>query len=170
MNTIDFVRSAVQDIQRGFQTELEPLTQDQIIYRPTTEANTIAFLAWHMTNSWDGFAHRAVLNKPLLWTADGWMEKFAFKEGMSSGNMTPEQIGAFNPTKDLLFSYSQRVHQVLMEALGTLTEADLDKAPNPERPTMTFGRNVSNLVLGHAFWHLGDIRFLKGMQGMPWGR
>lgn len=57
-----------------------------------------------------------------------------------------------------------------MEALSTLTEADLDKAPNPERPTMTLGRSLSNLVLGHAFWHLGDIRFLKGMQGMPWGR
>src|SRR5688572_21275655 len=108
VNTIDFVKVAVQDIHRGFQSEVEPLTQDQIIYRPTNEANTIAFLLWHASSAWEGFANRTILNKPTLWASEGWMDKMGMKEGMTSGNMTPEQIGAFQPPKELLLDYNKR--------------------------------------------------------------
>ena len=170
MNAVELVKIAVEDLHRGFQSEVAPLTPEQIVYRPNKEANTIAFLLWHFSQSEDNFVHRQVQHQAPLWEQEQWHQRLGLQPGDSGATLNAEQIGAFSPVKEELLAYNQRVLEAARAAISSLSDSDLDRLPNPERPQMPLGRGVANLILGHGFWHLGEIRFLKGLQGMPFGR
>ena len=167
MDAVQFVRMAVEDIHRGFSFEVEPLTLEQMLYRPTDKTNTIAFLLWHAARSEDVYIHRHIQGEAPLWEIEGWHERFGLDAGEGGTGFTDKQVGAFRPPKEDLMAYCQRVWEIVPGMLSELTEQDLDKVPNPDRPKMNIGRMLGNFVLGHSFWHLGDIRFLKGLQGLP---
>ena len=69
-----------------------------------------------------------------------------------------------------LTTYAERVIQSTEDYLKSLDDAKLDYAPNPERPRWTIGMMVRNFILAHGWWHLGEIKYIKGMQGMPAAR
>ena len=167
MDATQLITTMLEDLQRGFRREVEPLTQEQFVARPTPEANTVAFVLWHVTRTEDNIVHGQVTSGTPLWVAEGWHDRLGLEPDEGGTGFTAEQVGAFQPRKEDLIAYCERVWEVAPGLLSTLTEEDLDRAPNPDRPHMTLGRSLANFMLGHGFWHLGDIRFIKGLQGMP---
>ncbi|MBI2886170.1 MAG: DinB family protein [Chloroflexi bacterium] len=170
MNVIQFILMTMEDLHRGFRSEVELLTPDQIYYRPTAEANSIALVLWHAAMTEDGLAQRVAHSEGSIWEREEWHQRLGVGPKDSLGSFTTEQLGTFRPAKEELLLYCQKVWDTTPGLLGSLTEADLDHVPNPERARMTVGRTIANILIGHCFWHLGDIRFLKGLQGMPFGR
>lgn len=170
MNAVQFILMTVEDIHRGFQTEVQALTEEQMIFRPASEANSIALVLWHAAQTEDNLVRRQVAGQVPLWEREEWHRRLGVQPKDNLGSFNAEQLAAFRPAKEELLAYCQRVWEATPALLSALTETDLDKVPNPERPRMTLGRSLANILLGHCFWHLGDIRFLKGLQGMPFGR
>ena len=170
MDASQFIRTMYTDLIRGFRAEVESLTPEEMYFRPTDDANSIAFILWHSTRSQDTNVHSLVKGIPSLWESEGWHQRFGLSAKDGGTGFNGEQVGAFRPEKEELLAYCHRVWEVVPGILDDLTEAHLDSAPNQERPTMTVGRSLANFALGHGFWHLGDIRFLKGLQGQPFGR
>ena len=167
MNAIQFIRSAVEDLHKGFRVEVEPLTLEQMLYKPLDKANTIAFLLWHSTRSEDVYIHQRIGGGLPLWETEGWHQRFGLDASQGGTGFTDEQVENFTPSKEDLLAYCERVWEIIPITLSQLTDEDLDKTPNPERPNMNTGRMIANFILGHSFWHLGEIRFLKGLQGQP---
>lgn len=170
MDASQFIRIMYADLVRGVRSEVEALTQEEMYFRPTEDANSIAFVLWHSTRGQDTNAHRLVKGTPSLWESEGWHQRFGLSPQDGGTGFSGEQVGAFRPDKDELLAYCRRVWEEVPAILEGLTDADLDRVPNPDRPTMTVGRSLANFALGHGFWHLGDVRFLKGLQGQPFGR
>ena len=78
MNAINFIDSAIFEVNRSFVNEVEPLTEKQMFFRPTTEANSISFLIWHFPRVEDNVFHRisTVDGTESVWQRDKWYEKF----------------------------------------------------------------------------------------------
>jgi hypothetical protein len=64
-------------------------------------------------------------------------------------------------------AYAESVSRNTQEYLKTLDDAKLDFAPDPSRPRRAIGTLLRNFLLAHGWWHLGEIKYIKGLQGMP---
>ena len=72
--------------------------------------------------------------------------------------------------KELQVTYMESVRESVQDSLSNMTDNDLDRPLSPDNPRLTVGRQIQSIVVGHGFFHLGEIRFLKGLQGMPFPR
>lgn len=171
MNSIQFIQMALDELHRSLRAEARELTQEQLTYRPTPEANTIAFLLWHFMRTEDNVIHRSVREPgPSVWEAGTWYERFGLSPTDNGTGFTAGQVGAFSPAKDDLVAYVRAAWEASDAAVAALSEADLDRALDPERPQRTVGQVIQSIIVGHGYYHLGEIRFLKGLQGMPFPR
>lgn len=170
MNGPEFINTTLRDLHSGLRAELTPLTQEQILTVPAPGANTIGFLVWHYVRGEDSLLYGSAAGRDSIWVANNWAEKLGSEHAGSGTGFTEEQMLSIRPSKDDLLAYCEQVWEGVPGILEKLTDADLDRAPNPERPTMTLGRSIANFVVGHGFWHLGDVRYTKGLMGMPFSR
>ena len=79
MNGVGVLKLAIESVNRELQMEMNSLTGEQLVYRPTDEANSIAFTAWHILRMLDGAATRVVPrtpDAPTIWDQGGWHERF----------------------------------------------------------------------------------------------
>ena len=173
MNGVGVLKLAIESVNRELQRELDGLTGEQLVYRPTEEANSIAFTAWHIVRMLDSAATRVVPRTdeaPTIWDRGRWHERFGVGPEDSGTGFDGAQVGAFRPDLETLLGYSRSVGEALPGAFDGLTDDDLDVIPNPEQPNMNFGRRLLVFFAGHLQYHLGEIRYLKGLQGMPFPR
>ena len=154
---------------RSFLSEIDPLEPEEMFFRPTAEANSIAFLVWHCPRIADTAFHRSQ-GMSTVWEQDKWYGKFGLAETDTGTGFAPDQVAAFRPTKKLLISHLESVQKALDDGLSQMTSTDLDRPLNPENPRATLGRHIQSIVMGHGFFHLGEVRFLKGLQGRPFAR
>lgn len=170
MEASEFIGIALNDLHAGLRAEIKPLTQEQLLARPAAGVNTIAFLLWHYVRGEDSLLSQQVAGRQPVWVAGGWAARLGVTEEGGGTGFTEEQMLSIRPDKDELLAYCEQVWSDVPEILKALPAADLDRPTNPERPTMTVGRSIANFVVGHGFWHLGDIRYTKGLMGMPFAR
>jgi hypothetical protein len=72
----DLLVDAFERIPEQVQSVLDGLTRDQLTFRVDSEANTIAWLIWHLSRIEDD--HIAdVAGRPQVWTSDGWAAAMA---------------------------------------------------------------------------------------------
>ena len=60
MNAIQFIQSTLHELNRSYVLEVENLTTEQMFFRPTPDANSIAFLMWHFPRIEDSIFHSQV--------------------------------------------------------------------------------------------------------------
>ena len=166
MDATEFIRMTLRDLHSGFRSEIETLSEAQMLATPAEGANTISFLLWHFVRTEDKVLHRHV-GRASIWETGSWAARLGDKEGQGTG-FTYEQVRAVAPRKDELLAYAGMVWEEVPALISSLAPA-LDEV-DPERPSQTVARTIASVVVGHGFWHLGDIRFTKGLMGMPFAR
>jgi len=172
MNTIQFIQSSLFEIFRSFLGETAPLAPEELLFKPTHEANSIAFLLWHFPRIAETAFHRVspIERNSTIWERDNWHEKFGLGKTDTGTGFTPDQVGAFHPDKALLTGYLESVQKALDDGLSLMTPEHLDQPVTPENPQATVGRLIQSVIIGHGYFHLGEVRFLKGLQGRPFPR
>ena len=170
MDAAELLSIALRDLQRGFQNELESVSQEQFVQIPTPGANSIAFVTWHFARVEDDRIHRWVTGDTPIWEREAWPARLGVEPDASGMGFTDAQVATFQPDKADVLAYCERVWESVLDPVAALTPAALDHPPAGERPSMPLGRALANFVILHGGWHLGDVRFLKGLQGTPFGR
>ena len=172
MDTSRFIQMALNELNRSLAAETKDLTREEMLFRPTPEANHITFLVWHFSRVQDNSWHRVSTQDGVdsLWVQEEWHKKFGLTEKDSGTGFTPDEVEALAPEYELLISYLERVAEAVGEGVGKFDEADYDRPLNPDNPRQTVGRQIQSIILGHGYFHLGEVRFLKGMQGHPFAR
>jgi hypothetical protein len=141
---------------------VEGLSKEQLSYRPTDDANTIAWLIWHLARIQDD--HIAGLAKSKqVW--EKWYDKFGlpFDKSATGYGQSSEEVAQVNPSAELLLGYFDAVHSTSIKYLGTLKEADYQKVVdhNWDPPVTLAVRLVS--VLSDNLQHAGQAAFVKGL-------
>ncbi|MSQ41233.1 MAG: DinB family protein [Dehalococcoidia bacterium] len=141
-------------------------------FRHMPDANSTTFLIWHIARISDNMFHRLIAD-PIalsLWEREEWHQRFGLQPRDGGTGFAAEQVGALKPDKDLLLTYYQRDFEAVIKGVEALPEQDLDRVPNPQRPETTVGRLVQGTLIAHGYNHLGELRTVKGLQGMPFPR
>ena len=167
MNAVEFIQASVQGLHQTLVEDMRGLTQEHLAWRPQPGANPIGAIFLHYMRTEDAYVQR-MRGLPPIWDAEKWDEKSGI--ALPSFRLSPgddeADMAARLPLADSL-AYAQRVMDSTREFLETLDDSKLDVAPDPNRPRRTIGVVFRAYVLAHGWWHLGEIKYLKGLQGMP---
>jgi uncharacterized damage-inducible protein DinB len=143
---------------------LEGLTDDELTARLDPDANTVAWLVWHLARVQDD--HVAdVAGLEQVWTAGGWHERFAlpFEPRAIGYGQSSEEVGQVRASADLLTGYLDAVAEQTQRYVGQLTEADLARVVDErwDPPVTLAVRLVS--VISDDLQHAGQAAFVRGV-------
>jgi uncharacterized damage-inducible protein DinB len=165
MRSSDLLLYAYGQIQETFRRAVEGLTPDELVLRIGSEANTIAWLAWHLARVQDDHIAE-VAGREQVWTADDWVGRFglpfpaeATGYGFSSAQVAQVRV----LSADLLLEYAQAVHDRTVEFLRGLSDDHLDTVVDTRwDPPVTLGVRLIS-VLSDDLQHVGQAAFLRGL-------
>ncbi|MFN0071367.1 MAG: mycothiol transferase [Chloroflexota bacterium] len=166
MNVNDVLIDGYSRISQILNRSLPGLTAEQLIYRPAEEANSIAWLAWHLTRIQD--KHLSDLAaRPQEWITGGWHTKFEKPaEPADTGQRyTSEQVATIKPTDpQLLLDYHDAVFQRSVAFIKPLTPEDLDREINEPQydPLPTVGVRLVSVIVDNI-QHAGQVAYLRGL-------
>ncbi len=172
MESQEVLVEALGRIRGLLRMALDGLSADQLAYRPAEEANSIAWLAWHLTRVQDH--HLSDLaGREQAWIADGWHARFGKPaDPLETGQRyTAAQVATIRPdSPQLLLDYHEAVHQRSVAYVQTLRPADLDRELNEPQytPLPTVGVRLVS-VCSDNLQHAGQIAYLRGLiQARHW--
>ncbi|ALG11392.1 mycothiol transferase [Kibdelosporangium phytohabitans] len=164
MPSTDLLTDAFDRVKEEVHATLDGLTPDNLAYRVTENANSIAWLIWHLTRVQDD--HIADLaGTEQVWTAQGWAKRFGLPlgEGETGYGHTADQVAKVQSTAELLAGYYDATHEQTIAYVKTLTDDDheriVDTAWDP--PVTLAVRLIS--VIGDDLEHVGQAAFIRGL-------
>lgn len=144
---------------------VDGLDEDALAARVGPEANSIAWLVWHLTRVQDDHvAH--VAGTEQIWTANGWAERFGlpFDSSATGYGQTSDDVGNVRGVSaELLAGYYDDVSAASSAYLRGLTDNDLDRVVDErwDPPVTLAVRLVS--VISDDLQHAGQAAFVKGL-------
>ena len=165
MTTAELLADALGRIREVVHEATDGLTAEQVAYRPTPTANSIAWLIWHLTRIQDD--HLAeVAGVEQTWTAGGWARRFdlPFDDAAHGYGHGPDDVAAVRVrTAELLTGYHDAVYQHSLEYVQTLTDDDLDRVVDKNwDPPVTLGVRLVSVV-SDDLQHAGQAAYLRGL-------
>lgn len=137
---------------------------DDLTARVDNDANTIAWLVWHLTRVEDGSIASAA-SDDQLWTSAGWSARFAlpFDDKASGYGQSSQDVGAVRVSGELLLGYYDAVHQRTIDYLTDLDDASLDRVVDTrfDPPVTLAVRLVS--ILSDELQHAGQAAYVRGV-------
>lgn len=143
---------------------VDGLTAEELTARLDPNANSIAWLVWHMSRIEDDHVAE-VAGTPQVWTSDGWATRWRlpFDDSDTGYGHTAKEVAAVTGDRGMLLGYFDAVHAMAVEYMRGLTDADLDRVVDENwDPPVTLGvRMVS--VAGHNFEQMAQADFIRGV-------
>jgi len=140
------------------------LTDEASNYRPTPDANSIAWLIWHSARVQD-LQLADVAGVEQVWIRDGWVDRFGLdlpRNDTGYGH-SAEQVAKVRAPADLLSGYYHAVHKLTLEYIASVTADDLSRIvdTNWDPPVTVSARLVS--IFDDCAQHLGQAAYLRGI-------
>jgi len=143
---------------------LDGMTRDQLTFRLDPQANSIAWLVWHLTRIEDDHV-AAIARRPQVWTSAGWAERWGlpFDHADTGYGHRAAQVAAVTGDAAMLRGYFDAVHEMTTRFARAVTDSDLDRVVD-ERwdPPVTVGVRLVS-VAGHNFEQAGQAAFVRGI-------
>jgi len=140
------------------------LTDEVSSYRPTAEANSIAWLVWHSARVQDAQLCD-IAGIEQVWFREGWVDKFGLdlpRDSHGYGH-TPEQVGKVKAPVALLSGYYHAVHRATLEYVASVTPDELARIVDRRwTPAVTASARLVSIIDDCA-QHLGQAAYLRGI-------
>jgi uncharacterized damage-inducible protein DinB len=174
MECRDLIIDGLGRVEESERMALEGLSAEQLAWRPSEQANSIGWLAWHLTRVQDDHVSE-IAGQPQAWVADGWHQRFGKPADPNDTGFgySPEQVAALQvDSPKVLLEYHQAVHQRSLEYLKQVTCADLDRVIDKRwNPPVTAGVRLISVVDDCA-QHVGQMAYIRGLienrHWFPW--
>jgi uncharacterized damage-inducible protein DinB len=164
LDTTDVFLDAFGRIREVVFEVLDGLSPAELAYREGSEANSIAWLVWHLTRIQDDHVCD-VASRRQVWVTEGWAERFGLDLDVRDTGYghNPDQVAAVKAGADLLSGYHQAVYENTVDYLKSLTGDDLDRIVDRrwDPPVTLAVRLVS--VVGDDLQHAGQAAFVRGL-------
>jgi len=143
---------------------VEGLSREQLTYRVDPDANTIAWLVWHLTRIQDDHV-AALVGTEQAWHRDDWVGRFGLPFGRDAHGYghSSRDVAALDAPAELLLGYHEAVHAQTVSYLQGLAEEEyaevVDRSWDP--PVTRAVRLVS--VVEDDMQHVGQAAFVRGV-------
>jgi hypothetical protein len=165
MTSAELLVDAVGRIRGVVHRVVDGLTPEQLSSPVDPEANSIAWLVWHLTRIQDD--HVAdVAPAEQVWTSQGWAERFGlpFDPRDTGYGHRPAEVAAVQvESSELPVGYHDAVHQQTIRFVEQLTDVDLDRVVDRSwDPPVTLGVRLVS-VIADGLQHAGQAAFVRGI-------
>jgi hypothetical protein len=164
--------TAAQELLRDSFTRLiehvdeltDGLTDEVATYRQSPQANSIGWLIWHSARVQD-VQVCDIAKRADVWTRDGWVDRFGLdlpRDDTGFGH-SADAVAKVRASVALLAGYYHAVHDMTLEFVETLTDADLERIVDRRwHPPVTASARLVSIVDDCA-QHLGQAAYLRGI-------
>jgi Protein of unknown function (DUF664) len=165
MTSAELLVDAFGRIREVVHRVLDGLTPEQLAFRADPEANSIAWLVWHLTRIQDDhLADAGQLQQ--VWTSQGWVERFGLPfhpRATGYGHRADEVAAVRVESGELLVGYHDAVHQQTVRYVVGLGDADLDRIVDRSwDPPVSLGVRLVS-VIADDLQHAGQAAFVRGI-------
>jgi Protein of unknown function (DUF664) len=164
--------AAAQELLRDAFTRLiervddltDGLSDEVSNYRPTAEANSIAWLIWHSARVQD-IQLADIAGVEQVWTRDGWVDRFALdlpRNDTGYGH-SPQDVSKVRASAELLSGYYHAVHELSLEYVTSVSADELRRVvdTNWDPPVTASARLIS--IIDDCAQHLGQAAYVRGI-------
>jgi uncharacterized damage-inducible protein DinB len=164
---IDALGRVAEDLGRT----LDGLSAEQLAFRPAEQANSIAWLAWHLTRVMDDHVSE-LAGRSQAWIEDGWHARFGkpADPGDTGFGDGPDQVASMRPeAPGVLRDYHAAVHARSIAYLEGVGCQDLDRVVDTSwDPPVTAGVRLVSVV-NDCTQHVGQMAYIRGLiEGRHW--
>ncbi|MFF8990300.1 DinB family protein [Streptomyces sp. NPDC014983] len=165
MHAKDILIDGYGRIREEVHDTLDGLGPDELHHRPAPDANTVAWLVWHLARVQDDHVADA-FGLDQVWLAGGWEKRFGLdlpRQDTGYGHSPAKVAKVRVESAGLLTGYYDAVHEQTLGALRSLAAKDLEGVVD-ERwdPPVTLGVRLVS-VLSDDLQHIGQAAYLKGL-------
>ena len=165
MTTAEILTDAFGRIRELVEMSTRDLSPDDLAYRPDPDANSIAWLTWHLTRVQDDHVSE-LAGRPQAWVADGWADRFELPFDVSATGYghSSEEVAAVRPASpDLIVGYHEATWANTISYLEGMDSAELDRVIDRSwDPPVTVGVRLVS-VISDNIQHAGQARYVRGM-------
>jgi Protein of unknown function (DUF664) len=165
MTSAELLVDAYSRIRHIVHQAVDGLPPESLAARVDPDANSIAWLVWHLTRVQDD--HLAdVMGTEQVWTRGGWADRFGLPFNPSStgyGHGTKEVAAVKVESGDVLTGYFDAVHEETTRFLSGLSDDDLDGIVDQSyNPPVSLGVRLVS-VISDNLQHAGQAAFIRGI-------
>jgi uncharacterized damage-inducible protein DinB len=164
MTVADLLTDAFYRIREEVHNAVDNLTKDELAYRVDGDANSIAWLVWHLTRVQDDHV-AGVAGTEQVWTSRGWADRFGLPFGREAHGYghSSQDVAAVQVEAELLTGYHDEVTEATLRYVKTLTDADLPRVVDESwDPPVTLGVRLVS-VISDDLQHAGQAAFVRGI-------
>jgi uncharacterized damage-inducible protein DinB len=165
MNTAELLLDAFGRVRETFHEAVAGLSADELAVRLDEDANSIGWLAWHLTRVQDDHVADAA-GIEQVWTAQDWHRRFALSfpvDAIGYGHSSKDVAALRVDSAALLTDYHDAVHAQTIAYVAGLTDADLDRVVDDNwDPAVTLGVRLISVV-SDDLQHIGQAAFVRGV-------
>jgi uncharacterized damage-inducible protein DinB len=163
MTSADLLADAFGRIREEVHLAVDSLSRQQLTYRVDAEANSIAWLVWHLTRIQDDHI-AAVAGLEQVWTSRGWADRFAlpFARMATGYGHDPREVAGVQADAEQLAGYHDEVYEQTIRYVQLLSDADLPRVVDKEwDPPVTLAVRLVS-VISDDLQHVGQAAFIRG--------
>jgi hypothetical protein len=164
MTSAEILVDAFGRAQEAVHRSVDGLTADQLAVRLDEDANSIAWLVWHLARVEDDHLADA-FDVEQVWTSQGWADRFGLDlDRLDTGyGHSSAKVALVRPDADLLTGYYDAVHEQTVALVSPVTDADLPRIVDQRwTPAVSLGVRLVS-VIGDAMEHSGQAAFIRGI-------
>ncbi|HEU4540187.1 MAG TPA: DUF664 domain-containing protein [Jiangellaceae bacterium] len=165
MDTSDILIDAFGRIREDVHRAADGLDAAGLAYRPDADANSIAWLVWHLTRIQDDHVSE-IAGRVQMWHNGPWAEQLGFTGDLHDTGFghTSEQVAAIRPaTPASLLGYHDAVADRTIEYLTTVNPDELDRVVDRSfDPPVTVGVRLVSVV-NDCMQHAGQAQYVRGL-------
>lgn len=165
MDSSELLLDAYSRIRGLVRRAVDGLDAERLAYRPDPQANSIAWLVWHLTRIQDDHVSE-LAGREQAWFEGPWAERLGLAPATADTGFghTSEQVAAVRPeSPEPLIGYHEAVADRTAEYIATLTPGDLDRIIDRSwDPPVTAGVRLVS-VIGDNLQHVGQAAYVRGI-------
>jgi uncharacterized damage-inducible protein DinB len=164
MNVSELLADSLGRVHEQVPAIVEGLSVDDLAWRADPEANSIAWLVWHLTRVEDDHVCDAA-GTEQAWTADGWADRFGLPFGVQEHGYghSSHEVAQVRVDADLLAGYLAAVGERTLGYVATLQPDDLERVVDTHwDPPVTLGARLVSVV-NEVNQHVGQAAYLRGL-------
>jgi hypothetical protein len=144
---------------------VDGLSATQLIWAPVPGANSVGWLAWHLTRIQDSHVAE-LLTAPQLWETGEWASHFGLSPDPSNTGYGHDaaDVASVQPDSDMaLTGYYADVWDRTATFIQSLSDDDLNEIVDRNwNPPVTLGVRLVS-VLGDCTQHVGQAAYVRGL-------
>jgi hypothetical protein len=160
----ELLADAFDRIREIVHSEVEDASIELLTFRADPQANTIAWLVWHLTRVQDDHIAE-LLGEEQVWNTGGWADRFdlPFDPGATGYGQSAAEAADVRADAGFLVGYYDAVHARTIDYLHTLAEADFARIVDTSwTPPVTLAVRLVS-ILSDDLQHAGQVSYVRGL-------